>query len=240
MQIVVVESPAKAKTINKYLGPGYKVIASFGHVRDLPPKDGSVRPDDDFDMDWEVDNRAEGRLKEIAQAVKSADKLFLATDPDREGEAISWHIEQELRRRRFGAVVRLEVAATMPDQVVRRLQRELEVDDDALVTVEGPLSLADLMSLVSALDRPELVRALVLLGASPRSMLALTHTAQARAIAEGRSYVLPDDVKALAPNVLAHRLILKAHGGTGVGRAVELVRSVLDQVPVPLGIPERS
>ncbi|HEY7687992.1 MAG TPA: toprim domain-containing protein, partial [Dongiaceae bacterium] len=84
MQVVVVESPAKAKTINKYLGPGYQVIASFGHVRDLPPKDGSVRPDDDFDMDWEVDNRAEGRLKEIAQAVKSADQLILATDPDRE------------------------------------------------------------------------------------------------------------------------------------------------------------
>jgi DNA topoisomerase-1 len=100
MQIVVVESPAKAKTINKYLGPGYHVIASFGHVRDLPPKDGSVRPDDDFHMDWEVDSRAEGRLKEIAQAVKSADKLILATDPDREGEAISWHIAEELRRRK--------------------------------------------------------------------------------------------------------------------------------------------
>jgi DNA topoisomerase-1 len=100
MQIVVVESPAKAKTINKYLGPGYKVIASFGHVRDLPPKDGSVRPDEDFDMDWEVDNRAEARLKEIAQAVKSADQLILATDPDREGEAISWHIAEELRRRK--------------------------------------------------------------------------------------------------------------------------------------------
>ena len=100
MQVVVVESPAKAKTINKYLGPGYKVIASFGHVRDLPPKDGSVRPDDDFDMDWQVDNRAEGRLKEIAQAVKSADQLILATDPDREGEAISWHIAEELRRRK--------------------------------------------------------------------------------------------------------------------------------------------
>jgi len=80
----------------------------------------------------------------------------------------------------------------------------------------------------------------VLLGASPRSMLALTHTSQARAIAEGRNYVLPDDVKALAPNVLAHRLILKTHRGTGVGRSVELVRSVLDEVPVPLGITERS
>ena len=79
-----------------------------------------------------------------------------------------------------------------------------------------------------------------LLGASPRSMLALTHTSQARAISEGRNYVLPDDVKALAPNVLAHRLILKTHRGTGVGRSVELVRSVLDEVPVPLGITERS
>jgi DNA topoisomerase-1 len=100
MNVVVVESPAKAKTINKYLGAGYKVIASFGHVRDLPPKDGSVRPDEDFAMSWEVDKRAEARLKEIAEAVKSADQLILATDPDREGEAISWHITEELKRRK--------------------------------------------------------------------------------------------------------------------------------------------
>jgi DNA topoisomerase-1 len=100
MNVVVVESPAKAKTINKYLGSGYTVVASFGHVRDLPPKDGSVQPDQDFSMIWEVDKRAEPRLKEIAQAVKSADKLILATDPDREGEAISWHICEELRRRK--------------------------------------------------------------------------------------------------------------------------------------------
>jgi DNA topoisomerase-1 len=100
MNVVVVESPAKAKTINKYLGAGYKVIASFGHVRDLPPKDGSVRPDEDFSMSWEVDKRAEARLKEIAQAVKSANQLILATDPDREGEAISWHITEELKRRK--------------------------------------------------------------------------------------------------------------------------------------------
>src|SRR5262245_11747507 len=100
MNVVVVESPAKAKTINKYLGADYKVIASFGHVRDLPPKDGSVRPDEDFAMSWEVDKRAESRLKEIAQAVKSADQLILATDPDREGEAISWHITEELKRRK--------------------------------------------------------------------------------------------------------------------------------------------
>ncbi len=100
MNIVVVESPAKAKTINKYLGKDYQVLASFGHVRDLPSKDGSVQPDSDFAMSWQVDDKAEKRLKEIAAAVRKADKLILATDPDREGEAISWHIREELSRRR--------------------------------------------------------------------------------------------------------------------------------------------
>ena len=100
MNVVVVESPAKAKTINKYLGPGYTVLASFGHVRDLPAKDGSVLPAEDFSMSWVVDSRAETRLKEIATAVRNADQLILATDPDREGEAISWHITEELRRRK--------------------------------------------------------------------------------------------------------------------------------------------
>jgi DNA topoisomerase-1 len=100
MKIVVVESPAKAKTINKYLGDGYQVLASYGHVRDLPAKDGSVRPDEDFAMSWEVDARGEKRLKEIAAAVKHADHLYLATDPDREGEAISWHLQEALRQRR--------------------------------------------------------------------------------------------------------------------------------------------
>src|SRR6266849_5595911 len=100
MNVVVVESPAKAKTINKYLGTDYTVLASYGHVRDLPAKDGSVRPDDDFSMSWEVDGRGEKRMKEIVQALKGAAHLFLATDPDREGEAISWHVEEELRRRK--------------------------------------------------------------------------------------------------------------------------------------------
>jgi len=99
MNVVVVESPAKAKTINKYLGPDYTVLASFGHVRDLPPKDGSVRPAEDFAMSWEVEGKSEARIKAIAQALKSADRLILATDPDREGEAISWHISEELKRR---------------------------------------------------------------------------------------------------------------------------------------------
>ncbi len=97
MNIVVVESPAKAKTINKYLGPGYEVLASFGHVRDLPPKDGSVDPEADFRMLWEVDAKSQKRLNDISKALKGADKLILATDPDREGEAISWHVLEVLK-----------------------------------------------------------------------------------------------------------------------------------------------
>ena len=100
MDVVVVESPAKAKTINKYLGSGYKVLASYGHVRDLPSKDGSVRPEDDFAMDWEVDGRAHKRLQEIAGALKGAKRLYLATDPDREGEAISWHVREVLKNKK--------------------------------------------------------------------------------------------------------------------------------------------
>jgi len=98
--VVVVESPAKAKTINKYLGHNYIVLASYGHVRDLPPKDGSVDPNSDFAMIWEVDAKAQKRLKDIADALKGADTLILATDPDREGEAISWHVLEALKQRR--------------------------------------------------------------------------------------------------------------------------------------------
>src|ERR1700723_3369573 len=99
MNLVVVESPAKAKTINKYLGPGYEVLASFGHVRDLPPKNGSVDPDADFRMIWEIDAKAQKRLNDIARAAKNADRLILATDPDREGEAISWHVLEVLKQK---------------------------------------------------------------------------------------------------------------------------------------------
>ena len=98
--IVVVESPAKAKTINRYLGGGYTVLASLGHVRDLPPKDGSVRPDQDFAMDWESDARGEKQVGAIAKALKGAHTLYLATDPDREGEAISWHVKSMLDDRK--------------------------------------------------------------------------------------------------------------------------------------------
>ena len=100
MNIVIVESPAKAKTVNKYLGSGYRVLASYGHVRDLPSKNGSVLPDKDFEMHWDVEPKAARRLEEIAKAVKGASKLILATDPDREGEAISWHVYQILNRKK--------------------------------------------------------------------------------------------------------------------------------------------
>ncbi len=124
MNVVIVESPAKAKTINKYLGPGFEVLASYGHVRDLPPKDGSVSPDDDFKMLWQVDAKAQKRMNEIAAAVKGADKLILATDPDREGEAISWHVLEILKEKKaldgkkiervvFNAITKQAVADAM-------------------------------------------------------------------------------------------------------------------------------
>jgi DNA topoisomerase I len=124
MNLVVVESPAKAKTINKYLGSGYKVLASYGHVRDLPAKDGSVRPDDDFAMSWEVDAKAAKRLSDIAAAAKGCDHIILATDPDREGEAISWHVLEVLKKKKalgaakvqrvvFNAITRSAVTEAM-------------------------------------------------------------------------------------------------------------------------------
>ena len=125
MNVVIVESAAKAKTINKYLGSGYKVIPSFGHVRDLPSKNGSVEPDKDFEMHWDVDPKSQKIMKEITDAVRGADKLILATDPDREGEAISWHILQileqkkalkkglEIERVAFNAVTKQAILAAM-------------------------------------------------------------------------------------------------------------------------------
>jgi DNA topoisomerase-1 len=111
MKVVVVESPAKAKTINKYLGSDYHVLASFGHVRDLPAKDGSVRPEEDFEMSWDAEGRGAQKLREIAAAVKKASLLILATDPDREGEAISWHIVEALKEKNALAKVPYERVA---------------------------------------------------------------------------------------------------------------------------------
>ncbi len=134
MNVVVVESPAKAKTINKYLGKGYEVLASFGHVRDLPAKNGSVDPGHDFRMIWEVDAKAQKRLNDIAKAVKGADKLILATDPDREGEAISWHVlevlkekkalkDQDIERVVFNAITKHSVSEAMKHP--RKIDRAL-------------------------------------------------------------------------------------------------------------------
>src|SRR5665648_1239752 len=131
MNIVIVESPAKAKTVNKYLGSGYRVFASYGHVRDLPSKNGSVLPDNDFEMLWDVDPKAAKRLSEIAQALKGADKLILATDPDREGEAISWHVLQVLDRKKvLGkiAVERVVFNAVTKEAVLEAMRHPREID----------------------------------------------------------------------------------------------------------------
>lgn len=131
MNVVVVESPAKAKTINKYLGSGYKVLASYGHVRDLPAKDGSVRPDEDFAMSWDVDAKAAKRLAEIAEAARGADTLILATDPDREGEAISWHVLEVLQKKKAlkGATVqRVVFNAITKSAVTEAMKHPRDID----------------------------------------------------------------------------------------------------------------
>src|SRR5207342_3074031 len=131
MDIVVVESPAKAKTINKYLGSGYEVLASFGHVRDLPAKSGSVDPEHDFRMVWEVDAKAQKRLNDIAEAAKGADKLILATDPDREGEAISWHVLQVLKEKhalKDHKIERVVFNAITKQAVIDAMKHPREID----------------------------------------------------------------------------------------------------------------
>src|SRR6476660_1849128 len=131
MNIVIVESPAKAKTVNKYLGSGYRVLASYGHVRDLPSKNGSVLPDKDFEMHWDVEPKAAKRLDDIAKAVKGANKLILATDPDREGEAISWHVYQVLSRKKAldnVAVERVVFNAVTKEAVLEAMRHPREID----------------------------------------------------------------------------------------------------------------
>jgi DNA topoisomerase-1 len=131
MNVVIVESPAKAKTINKYLGKDYEVYASFGHVRDLPSKDGSVDPAADFAMKWEVDAKSNKRLSDIANAVKHADKVILATDPDREGEAISWHVLEILRGKKVlkdKPVERVVFNAVTKDAIRDAMKHPREID----------------------------------------------------------------------------------------------------------------
>ena len=134
MPVVVVESPAKAKTINKYLGSDYTVLASYGHVRDLPPKDGSVDPDQDFSMKWEIASDSKKHIKAIADALKDDGELILATDPDREGEAISWHLEQTLRNRKAikkdTPVSRVVFNAITKSAVTEAMKNPRQVDQD--------------------------------------------------------------------------------------------------------------
>ncbi|QMU57858.1 MAG: type I DNA topoisomerase [Boseongicola sp.] len=134
MSVVVVESPAKAKTINKYLGSDYTVLASYGHVRDLPPKDGSVDTENEFSMKWEVASDSKKHIKAIADALKDDGELILATDPDREGEAISWHLEEALRNRKAikkdTPVSRVVFNAITKSAVTEAMQNPRQVDQD--------------------------------------------------------------------------------------------------------------
>ena len=130
MAVVVVESPAKAKTINKYLGSDFTVLASYGHVRDLPAKDGSVDPDDGFAMTWEVAPDSRKHVRAIAEALKTDDTLILATDPDREGEAISWHLQEALASslKKGKTVSRVTFNAITKNAVTEAMAHPREVD----------------------------------------------------------------------------------------------------------------
>ena len=133
MNVVIVESPAKAKTINKYLGGDYQVLASYGHIRDLPSKDGSVKPDEDFSMLWQVDADSKKRVNAIAEAVKDADRLILATDPDREGEAISWHVLEILKQKKLLSdkqIQRVVFNAITKSAVLEAMSHPRDIDED--------------------------------------------------------------------------------------------------------------
>jgi DNA topoisomerase-1 len=134
MKLVVVESPAKAKTIEKYLGPGYRVLASYGHVRDLPPKDGSVDPDDGFAMQWETYADKSRQLKAISDEAKGAESLILATDPDREGEAISWHVQEVLAKKKAlpAHVERVTFNAITKSAVLEAMANPRGLDEDLI------------------------------------------------------------------------------------------------------------
>ena len=133
MKLLIVESPAKAKTINKYLGKDYKVLASVGHVRDLPSKNGSVVPENDFEMLWEVDKGSEKNIKPIVEALKSADGVILATDPDREGEAISWHVLEILKKKRLlknKTVERVTFNEITKSAIKKAMENPRQIDDE--------------------------------------------------------------------------------------------------------------
>ena len=140
MKLVIVESPAKAKTINKYLGKDYQVLASFGHIRDLPSKDGSVNPDDDFAMTWELSSGGKKRLADILKALKDADTLVLASDPDREGEAIAWHILEELKAKKAlkgKKIERVVFHEITKSAITEAIKNPREIDDNLVSAYMG-------------------------------------------------------------------------------------------------------
>ena len=147
MKLVVVESPAKAKTIEKYLGKDYRVLASYGHVRDLPPRDGSVDPDQGFAMEWETYPDKARQLKAITDEAKKADSLILATDPDREGEAISWHVLEVLGKRKAlpKAVERVTFNAITKKAVTEAMAAPRELDSGAVQMILLDLELGGLI-----------------------------------------------------------------------------------------------
>jgi DNA topoisomerase-1 len=194
MQLVIVESPAKAKTIEKYLGKDFKVLASYGHVRDLPPKDGSVRPDEDFAMDWELYRDKQSRFKEIADAAKKADRLVLATDPDREGEAISWHVRELLRNRKAlpTKVDRVTFNAITKGAVTEAMKSPRELDQPL---IDAYLARRALDYLYGFTLSPVLWRAPRARAASSRSPCAWCASASARSKPSG-----PTNIGACSPS----------------------------------------
>src|SRR3546814_9481008 len=144
MKLVVVESPAKAKTIEKYLGGGYRVLASYGHVRDLPPKDGSVDPDQGFAMEWETYGDKAKQLKSITDEARKADSLILATDLDREGEAISWHVQEVLAKRKAlpAHVERVTFNAITKSAVTEAMTKPRALDEDRMDAYHASRALA--------------------------------------------------------------------------------------------------
>src|SRR3569623_2239682 len=159
MQLVIVESPAKAKTIEKYLGSDYRVLASYGQVRDLPPEDGSVDPDDGFAMEWENYPDKAKQLKAIADLAKTADRLILATAPDREGEAISWHVQEVLKNRTAlpKEVARVTFNAITKATVTEAMKHPRELDTDLIAAYRARRALDYLVGFTLS---PELWRKL--------------------------------------------------------------------------------
>ena len=141
MILLIVESPAKAKTINKYLGTGYKVLASMGHVRDLPAKSGSIKPDNDFEMVWKTNSSRSKTIQDIKKEIQNSDKVILATDPDREGEAISWHLEELFKNKNDKKFERVVFNAVTKDTVLKAIKNPRTIDKDLVEAYKARLSL---------------------------------------------------------------------------------------------------